>query len=493
MSRVSHFFRHPRFLFLLLIVFSVPCALAETVVKQLHVITRHGSRYPLEKEASNLQENTPGSLTPFGQRQMFDLGKWLKDEYNATGFFNIYVPWEVRLESSAFDRTLVSADSLALGAFDYLARDPHQESLLQQLPANIPVYSTDVENDVYLRAYDKCPTFHDRLMALYNSREWLDLEQEHDALLRRLASLESFQQDADESDKIPLVNLWNVYDAIHVAKTECTASGDGFTPTCYSLPNPFDRDALTDAEFQELEILAALVEQMRYGPDLAGRLLGGPLLMRIIDRMLRHTSGNFFLYSAHYPTILGVLAALGERLPTAKTIPDYASALIFVLQEDTITGLQHIQVVYKADSQLLTPPTVLTLDFCVNEATCPAATFFGRWKDWTLYEWCRECDNRNARVCLDYLVEEYENDSMGLDKPLQTGLLIGFGVSFLVAILTCVLCFSPKVKWESGTKTQQEHAPTPPEQRSNDGDGDDSFSSVEMADSNETKKEPVMA
>ena len=460
----------------------------ETVVKQMHVITRHGSRYPVEKRADNLQENTPGSLTPFGQKQMFDLGMWVKETYNSTGFFQVYVPWEVRMESSSFDRSLVSADSFALGAFDYSARDPHGENLLPQMPANIPVYSTDVENDVYLRPYDKCPTFHDRLEELYSSREWQALEEKHLPLLQRLGQLESFRNDADSSGKIPLTNLWNVFDSLHVAKTECTTSGEGLTATCLSLPNPADRFALSDAEFEELELLTGLVEKLRYGPDRAGRLLGGPLLLRIIDRMERNLSGNFFLYSAHYPTILGVFSALGESFPTARNIPDYASALIFLLQEDTATGQQRVQVVYKPDSRDFSPPTIVPLGFCLNDATCPVSTFTARWEGSSILEWCRACGNRNAGVCLDYWVEEFEGENFGLDKPLVAGLLIGFGVSAVLSLFCCFFCSSTKIKWDKrdGQERPAEQ-PVAPEDDNVDG----SMSSVELADSQQ--KEPVMA
>ena len=472
----------------------------QVVVKQMHVITRHGSRTPLGKDASNLQENTPGSLTPFGERQMYDLGRWIADAYNATGVFHTYSPSSVRLESSAYDRTLVSANNFALGAFSNNARDPYAESLIPNVRENIPVYSIEPENDIYLRAYDKCETYHQRLEALYTSPEWLELEQRHAPLLTRLAQLDSFRDEADATGKIPLTNVWNVYDSIHVATTECTLSGEGFTQTCLALENPADRLAVNATEFQELEVLTNVVEQMRYGPEIAGRLLGGPLLLRIIDRMLRNPSGKFFLYSAHYPTILGVLSALDEQFPVEQTIPEYASALIFILQQDMVTMKEYVRVVYKGDSQLLTPPVLMTLDFCLNEAVCPVDTFATRWTDWSVYEWCKICNNRNAAVCLDYWLEETEAEDFGLDKPVQTGLFIGFVLTFSLSLLVCFCCSSTRVKWDAMPPDRQETAPTPsPSPRSNDDNGNhsfrsDSMSSVEMNDTIEevSNKESVM-
>ena len=462
----------------------LPVSTGENVVTQMHVITRHGSRYPLPKDASTLQEDTPGTITPNGQRQHLELGQWFAEQYNSTGFFDKYHPSEVRLESSGFDRTLVSANSFALGAFDASARDPTDENVLFQKPANIPVYSIEPSNDIYFRAYDKCPTFHQRLDELYASTEWLTLEREHESLLRGLANLVSFQRYADSTGKIPLTSLWNVYDEIHVARTECTVSEEGFTPTCDSLPNPADKDALSDADFQELELLTSRVEKLRYGPENAERLLGGPMLVKIIDRMARHKSQKFFLYSAHYATILGVLSALNETFPVADTIPDYASALVFVLQQDTVTGKEYVQVIYKADSQDQTVPQLIQLGFCLDAPTCPLTTFMERWQDWTLFAWCKECNNQDADVCLKYWREEYEAENYYLEQPFLAGLLIGLGASAVLFVMGCIFCSPSQVKWDAQPEQARQSAQVPMRSCENNEPGE----SMEI---NDAREEPV--
>lgn len=458
----------------------------ETIIRQMHVITRHGSRMPVGKDANNLQENTPGALTPYGELQCYTQGKWIADTYNQTGWFTYYVADQVHLESSAFDRTLVSAGAFAQGAFPHDARDPLGQAELPTGPSNVPIYSIEAENDVYFRAHDKCETFHSRLEELYQSSAWADLERTHTPLLTRLAQLDSFREQADELGKIPLANVWNVYDTLHVAMTECATSGEFFQPSCKSLENPDDRFKVNAADFEQLELLTSLVEQLRYSPERTGSLLGAPLLNRIVGRMKRNPSVGFYLYSAHYATILGIFAALDQRFPFEDTIPEYASALIFLLVHDTLSNQEYVKVVYKADSVVQTPPEVITFNFCGNETTCPLENFAGRWEGWSISEWCRECNNRNADVCLRYWLEEAEGEALGMDRPILAGLLIGFGVSLVIALLFCFFCTSTTIKWQGNNKAPEVQETAPSDRNVHRDDGMDhsenSMASVEMTD-----------
>jgi hypothetical protein len=103
---------------------------AEMRLKQLHVITRHGSRYALTKTQTLVEGTGEGTLTPLGQEQMFDLGVWLRTFYTSSSLFELFDPSKVHLQSSAFERTVTSANSLALGFFPQSARDPAGMSLL---------------------------------------------------------------------------------------------------------------------------------------------------------------------------------------------------------------------------------------------------------------------------------------------------------------------------------------------------------------------------
>ena len=124
-----------RLSFLLSLLYSLPCALAEPVLKQVHVIARHGARFPLTKAPSDLTEGTPGLITPKGAAQMYEFGEWLtKYRY----LVETYKPELVYFESSPFDRTVVSANLAAGGMF-------HD---VDGTLGAIPVYTQEIEDDM---------------------------------------------------------------------------------------------------------------------------------------------------------------------------------------------------------------------------------------------------------------------------------------------------------------------------------------------------------
>jgi hypothetical protein len=302
-------------LLLALVVLPTMRTAAEKQLKQIHVINRHGSRTMLPKDADTLIEEDGATLTPLGQSQLFNLGSWLRQTYLGQ-LENLlhYNPSFHRLESTNLDRALSSANSLALGLFPLAERGTGLvvedvngtltpalvTSSLDPSPA-IPVYSNEEINDVYSRAYKNCPTFLDNLQLMYDTSSWKQLEDEHDDLLRKLANI--FPEVAEEG-KAPLKEVWNVYDAINVAVTECNSN----ETSCDALvPEPSLATALSEQDFLQLEVLVHQVEHMKYaGTETAGNLLGSNLLWKILERAGNDQyGGTFFLYSAHVSTLLG--------------------------------------------------------------------------------------------------------------------------------------------------------------------------------------------
>jgi hypothetical protein len=424
-------------IFALVVLGTVLSTAQASTLKQLHVITRHGARMPLPKEAATLEEDKVGSiLTRLGQEQHYSLGVWLRTRYEDSGFFDKYVPTLARLESSPFDRTIVSANSLALGLFPESARiggasNASNAALVPLEPARIPVYSQSDHNDIHIRAYQNCPVFTDNLSKLYDSIEWKNLEATHHNLLSQLATLVPRLADEDtmtKTNKLPFIsleNLWNVYDEIHVAKTECTESP--YAKTCLELPDPTIRDIVDDDRWLELETLAHQAEYMKYGPTAGGNLLGSNLLWRILART--PTPGQFYLYSAHYPTLLGMFTTLQEELQQPSDVlvlPDYASALIFEIYEDITTKEQTVSVLYKDGSQ--DSVEYLSLQLCTHTTTpvsgaktsCPLTDLLHWASKNTLAtedDWCTACGNDSTDVCMKAALEE-----KGCRSPLANGL-----------------------------------------------------------------------
>jgi hypothetical protein len=470
---------------------------ARTLV-EIHVITRHGSRLPLTKDADTQDEGGPGTLTALGQKQHYDLGMWLRRRYNhhhsssnasnssrGDGFFDSFFSPRVNLTSSALQRTVVSANSLALGLFPPSSRDPRNESLLpaSTVPANVPVYTDKTSNDVTIRGYEKCESGL-RLSELYASKEWRDLEGSHVPLLEKLSEMDPFQSYADLLlRRIPLEEVWNPYDAVAVAKVEC---GHDQNSTACRASDPALQFLLSDSEWMELQDLAERAEILKYTSsrrvegDAGGSLAGGNLLRQIMDRMEEAEPSflaaagkmdKFYLYSAHYPTILSVLAALendpgywptdedgtsgnsSSGLPPPR-VPDFAAALILELYAEqgaaasASASKKSVRVLYKPGYQDDAAYEIPLGRGCSvgsspsrESSHCDlstlASSFLG---GYTTALWCRECDNAIADICLaanltSALSSNQPTTSTASDSSTQTSGGLGAVPSLFVGIL----------------------------------------------------------
>lgn len=375
------------------------------IVRQVQVISRHGARTPLSKSSDDLSEEG-ASLTPMGELQMYELGTWLRVRYQNQGIIDSYSSSLARLESSDYDRTIVSASSMAIGL--YPADRRSVGTLLPVAPANIPIYMTERDNDVYLRAYDKCPTFLHGLSNLYTTSDWKAVESASRGLLTKLGSLDVFREYANSQGFVPLEEVWNVYDMINVARTECQNPA---SQACVEHGNSAIQFSVTEEEWTQLKSVAHYAELQKYGRNTAGDLVGGNLLRRIVERMGidDHTHRNlhevhltkFHFYSAHYPTILGVLSAMSVEPPSSEVIPEYGSALIFERVYDTALNQESVRVMYKSGAG--TGALELGLSGpCDGQATCPLNKFREMVNSVEFHspaEWCGVCGNEDADVC----------------------------------------------------------------------------------------------
>lgn len=460
-------------------------------LKQLHVVTRHGSRTTLAKDADSLAEEGGEILTPLGQKQLYDLGVWLRQTYhtgnnnnNATDgqpqpqlmLLNLghYNPSKHRLESSNLDRTLSSANALSLGLFPSTKRASGlpsaddddggsggyalYDSLLSPPPA-VPVYSTAQGNDVHLRAFQNCPAFNERLQALYETDKWRDLEATNIDLLRMLARIFPEYAD-DDTGAVPLKSVWNVYDPIHVAMTECgtgDADADVTESSCDALVAlPTLATAVTKSEFETLEKLTEHVEHLKFGTaDVAGNLLGSNLWWKILTRAAAAadslSGGEFFLYSAHAPTLLGLLSALQAgpafvEQTGGEHFVEYGSALIVEVYRDATTKEAsapyeelYIRMRYKAsdeteaiDIALKETSSSSEVSHCGGAASWPddASSIppycsLSKVTSWATEntltseaEWCLACGNMQSDVCMgqELLVELGNTSGAGGDN-----------------------------------------------------------------------------
>ncbi|KAL7562059.1 hypothetical protein ACA910_011098 [Epithemia clementina (nom. ined.)] len=432
-------------------------ASSEEVLRQVLVVTRHGSRLPLRKDGQDLSESTPGMLTALGQLQLYEVGQYLYSQYNSSGLFTPFDRSKVLLQSSSYERTITSANSLALGLFNEEARDPNSESQLPVIPANIPVYTFDLVNDVLIRAYDKCPTYEKRLNDLYTSAEWTAIENDNTELLVALSRIPDFESFTDDRGFVPLSELWNVFDLVNVAETECGTTGEP-SAACKSLTTSSSanvNELLTASEWQTVQELSHKAEIMKYGFKVADRFIGANLLAEIADRMQKDDY-TFSLFSAHYPTLLGIMAALGDDFFDDEVIPSYGAALVFEVTQDTTTGIRYFKLTYVADElpdntagkSMKVPFDNICTD-AASGSSCPVSDLVNFLGGWNVTRWCTECENDSANVCMRIKLEAQDgsgdgdsvNDNGNDDGNLPPVLtfIIGLAVG-VAAVLVAVVC-----------------------------------------------------
>jgi hypothetical protein len=411
-------------------------AAAAPVLTQIHVITRHGSRRPLEKEANLLEIQVEPQLTPLGQLQLYNVGNWLLNRYNtSSSFFNTYQAPHVRFDSSQTDRTIVSANCLAIGLFQH--RDPESK-----LPYPVAIPVDTFKDDSFLKPHSTCPKGL-KLDTLYQSDSWTGLESAHANLLMKLGSMSEFSAFTNAGKIIPLTQLWNVYDEVHVSDTECSAANG--SSTCP--PNSLElRSLVTDAEWHELQQLAFQTEYLRYGSS--GTLLSGNLLQTIQQRMgtavtnnTSNTTGgsiqNFYHYSTHYPVLMGIFSAL-QVDPVNKTIPAYGSAIVMELYVDSSTSDKTVQMFFRPGGDVDYNFTATTLDVCKTGGSCPLGELGGFLNGFSTAQWCTACGS-DADICLRKQAGAIctNNNVGGFSRVglFLIGLVVGVFVALLVSLI----------------------------------------------------------
>ena len=425
--------------------------LSRSTLEQVHVITRHGARTMNPKDSDTLAEQGGVTLTAMGQQQLYDLGVWLQNEYidelgdpqtDGVRSLQYYNPNFHHFEASNLDRTLTSANALAKGLFPGTMRasgshkmdpsDPlYEETVLFESPAAvpIPVYTTGSDiNDVTLQAFKNCPEFQRRLKKdLYPSAEWKSLETQYEDLLVKLAR---WFPEMAEDGKVPLKEVWNAYDALHVARTECF---DNTATSCEAFLSTEDvrlaASALTSADFERLEGLTEHTEFLKFGAGLdtdpslgtatAGPLGGSNLLWKILNRS--KGDGHFFLYSANFPLLLGLLSTLQASTDfwnvTGEKFFEYGSALIVEIHKSKDKGQRYFVLKYKSSEDTDSVNVIIkessTGIKCGDDDSglpmIPKASWclleeVETWADiYTLKSeeaWCKACNNQEADVCM---------------------------------------------------------------------------------------------
>jgi hypothetical protein len=432
-------------------------AAAVSSYRQVHVLTRHGARERLEKTTGTSTTSSPeekgGRLTAVGEGQMERLGLWLRGRYhNNNGQPNLTLS---RVSSSSTQRTIVSAMALSRGFTNATLSMNHTIVVTDDavIAHTVPVYSTEEVNDIDIRPYDKCPNFSQHLANMYErDASWIALEESVQDILRRLATIPRYQSYADdEGIMIPLENAWNVFDDIMV----CQSAGNKVDDCLRNDDETDNEPMLTTDEWTRLQKAVHGAELAKYHSSVAGDLLGRNLLSRIVAQQPPQPEpqpGMLFVYSGHYPTLLGVLAAMDvadfyspDDDNNHNVIPSFASALLI---EEHMDG--HVELHYKsgdddgnADNDDASSSARLLRSWDVRDDFVHAA--LGGSSSSSSSDngvtWCKACDNRSADVCLAYH-NHRRFDGPSLNSTVA-GFVLGCGVGALLVL--AYLTFRPSL------------------------------------------------
>jgi len=403
---------------------------------QVQVIHRHGARTPLNKDAGLSLAGFEGGaqLISEGVEQLELLGKTVRNVYlidtqssitgetfedaavlaGATGAYKR--PTDFRAVSSALDRTLASSRAFVAGLY------PADET-------RVPTYMFHNDPDDYLlRGHALCPTHAAKVRSWYGSDEFRDEEERSAALRTKWAALAGVEDDS-------LANWFNVYDRVFLHQ--------------YGLKESRGLPArVPDDEFDAIQRLASWLESNKYGPVNDGHLVASALLGEVLERANAAAAAarrlsrpddesdaaavaaaasdgeagvaqdndlprvhRLIEYSAHYPTLLGLLTALGIPLSEVEAdgaLPNFGAALLLELHR-TVDGRDMLAARWYGGG-VRTPQPGLPFDAPLTNVSnaalcgegaprnglCPLAEVTGRTAARVAFsaaEWCAACGN----------------------------------------------------------------------------------------------------
>ncbi|KAL1525988.1 hypothetical protein AB1Y20_020813 [Prymnesium parvum] len=290
-------------------------------VERVALLSRHGERERLIKHHTTLDEAGADSsryggpaLLASGLGQLSRVGQALREVYLSptcapeaclagTG---VLERADVHAESSGLVRTLDTAAVLLGRLSPPRGGGPPQT-----------VFSRAEAEDYVLRGYaaDKCAALTRSLREWYSSAAFREQEEASAALRREAAAAlrqaetqaaaleeEEGRGDGDEGGsgeaEIPLRDWWNAWDALSTS------------------PQPL----LPPEAMRRAEALIAWLEAHKFTAAPRSHLCGGALLSALLDHLTAPLDAPRLLYfSAHYPSLLCLLGALG--LSTDSGLP----------------------------------------------------------------------------------------------------------------------------------------------------------------------------
>ncbi|GFO25792.1 lysosomal acid phosphatase [Plakobranchus ocellatus] len=300
-------------------------------LRLVSLLYRHGDRSPVKIYPKDIHQeyNTwpdgLGWLTNLGKQQQYELGEFLKDRYD--GFLNTsyYNHEEIRVESSAENRCLMSAYSNLAGLYPPLAAQLWNPDLKWQ---PIPVQSKPLETDNKLGLKQPCPRYDQLFAELLNSTAVREEQESYEEFFKMVEKNTGIKRES-------LKDFWSVADTL----------------TCEKAHNLTWNDWVYAPDVWETILeLQTIAFDLLFNTSAMVRLKGGPLLKEIIANMEAASETlnplpKVYMYSAHDTTVAALLRAM---LIFNTPPPEYRALVIVELHE--IDSKHVVKILYRNDS-----------------------------------------------------------------------------------------------------------------------------------------------
>lgn len=390
------------------LLFSLFALVTAAQLDRVVLISRHGARERLVKHHTLLVENADAGppLTTAGVEHIRLVGAALRARYTAPSCTATKTCLAGAIGSGGFARSEIAAQSThtdrTLGTAEVLLASLLPTSVRAGYP--LPIASQLDETDYVLRGYanHKCAAQAAKISALYESSAFLAKEVETLALREEVgAALHEWSLAHPEDDATAQLSARQpppLRDWVDVQDLLATAAAPGL--------------ALGNGTVAATARLAAWIESRKFGRAAAGSVCGGALLGEVTARLAAlagAASPRISYYSAHYPTMLCLLAALGGLTQPSPAeagatwpddeLPGFGSVLAFEAVEG-LAGRTARLLYYDGDSTWRRLPLPCTRGECALPAALLAATRATVITDAT--QWCEACGATTGPLAHSY-------------------------------------------------------------------------------------------
>ncbi len=299
-------------------------------------IIRHGDRTPTMDPFSK-PDTWPqglGQLTALGMNQEYLLGQALRNLYiDQTHLLSAqYQAGTIYIQSTDYDRTLMSAESLLAGLYP-LGTGPmlaaSQPALPQaQQPVPIHIFPLTQQNKIIP---DSNPLAYQTLLKNYvfNTPEWIKKENALKAKFPLWSKALGIKINH-------LYDLKNIADTLYIQKIHGVKYPNGLSPT--------DVDQIIEAG--QWAFVAG------FKNPTVGKITGHYFLNLIGQEIKNYPHANtptYLLYSTHDSVILALMSALGSPMDTVPTYASDLNFLVFTLKTPSGDTQKMIQIRLNGD------------------------------------------------------------------------------------------------------------------------------------------------